>query len=525
MLRKIVVLFLGVVLCIGFFAGAKNVLVMDHIQVFGTVDPARGTDYTETYAMINMYDSLLFPNVSGEMQPHLATAWSVTDDGLNYTFTIREGVKFHDGASLTAEDVKFSFDRMMALKDGLSWLWSGVIDEVTVDKEYVVTFHLFKPFAPFPATLPWLLIVNKDLLMANAAAGDFGEFMDYGSDWLNAATTDDAGSGPYSLKSWDRGREIVFERFEDYWGGWPKGDASIDEVHSILIAESATILTMIRKGELTLTDYYRGYGEYQEMAKSPNVVLSEAPSTEVISFKLNTKKPPTDDIHIRKMLAYAFDYSTMVDLLEPGSTLALGPTALNVPGHDPDLFQYTFDLGKAKQELEKSSYYPDVPTIQLVTPQFGESRRNASLRLKELVETLGVNIEINLEPWGRMTELASTVETTPNIMLISVLANYPDVDSYLYGMYHSNAAGTWMSTEWLLDPEVDRLIDQSRETIDPDKRTAILYNIQELIVEQVPDIFMNVMPIRVAMQDYLKGFTPRPVGTYFYYFRDWWYDK
>jgi len=523
--RLVCWLLLGSMLCMGLAAGAKNILVMDHIQVFGTIDPARGTDYTETYAMLNVYDPLLFPNAKGELQPHLATAWTVTADGLSYTFTIREGVRFHDGSLLTAEDVKFSFDRIMALQDGFSWLWSGLIEQVTVDDTYVVSFHLTEPFAPFTATLPWLFIVNKDLLMENAVPGDYGEFMDYGSEWLNAATSEDAGSGPYSLKSWDRGREIVFERVEDYWAGWPKGDASVDEVHSMMITESATVLTMMRKGELTLTDYYRGYTEYEEMAKADNVVLVESPSTEVISFKLNTKVAPTDDIHIRKMLAYAFDYATMTDQLEPGSTLALGPVAPNVPGHNPNLFQYAFDLDKAREELEQSSYYPDVPTIQLVTPQFGESRRNASLRLKELVETLGVNVEIRLEPWGRMTELASTVESTPNIMLISVLANYPDADSYLYGMYHSDAAGTWMSTEWLLDPEVDRLITESRKVVDPVERTALLYEVQELITGQVPDVYMNVMPIRVAMQDFLKGFTPRPIGTYFYYFRDWWYEN
>jgi peptide/nickel transport system substrate-binding protein len=426
---------------------------------------------------------------------------------------------------VTAEDVAFSMSRALALKEGYSWLWADVVEKVTLDDTYKVTFQLNKPFAPFASTLAWLFVANKDLVLAHKEAGDFGEFGDYGAQWLSVTTNEDAGSGPYKLKSWDRGREIVFERFLDYFEGWPHGDKSVDELHAFLISENSTVRTMLRKGELTMVEHWRTYTDYQEMDEYPNAQVISFLSPEELSFKINTKKPPTDDIHIRRMLAWAMDYKAVLEVLEPGSGEARGPIPHVIPGHNPRVFSYYMDLEMAKKEVEQSKYYPNVPPIELVLPTGLENRRKMALRLQQNLETLGVKLNINIEPWGRMTDLATTVETTPNIMVISVSANYPDPDTYLYGMYHSKAVGTWMSTEWLQDPLIDQLIEQERVTLDPEERGHIMNVLQHALVERCPDIYVYVMPIRAAVQDYLKGFTPRPIMSFYYYAHDWWFEK
>jgi len=504
---------------------AKNILTMSCNQEFGTIDPQRGTDWTESMAMVNIYDALVFPSSTGKMEPKLAKSWKASPDGLTYTFTLKKGVKFHDGSELTADDVVFSMNRALALKEGYSWLWADVLKKVTADGPYKVTFYLKKPFAPFVSTLAWLFIANKDLILAHKRPGKFGKFGDYGEHWLSTTTTEDAGSGPYMLKSWDRGREIVFKRFPDYFEGWPHGNKSIDEVHVILITEAATVKTMLRKGELTLVEHWRTYSDYQEMNSYPNAHVISFISPEELSFKLNTKKPPTDDIHIRRMLAWAFDYKSVLEELEPGSGVARGPVPAVIPGHNPRVFKYYMNLDKAREEMKKSKYYPNIPPIELVLPTGIENRRKMALRLKENLTKLGVKLNIHMETWGRMTDLATTVETTPNIMVISVSANYPDPDTYLYCMYHSKAAGTWMSTEWLQNPFIDELIDKERVTLDKEKRAFLLDVLQDAIVELCPDVYAYVMPLRVAVQNYLKGFTPRPVMSFYYYYHDWWYEK
>ena len=525
---KLVVL-AAVVLGLAFLCGgvgvAKNIFTMSHTQEFGTIDPARGTDYTESYAMLNLYDALVFPSPTGEIEPKLAESWTVSSDGLAYTFKLRQGVKFHDGTELTAEDVKFSLERVLALKEGYFYLWAGIVSDVTVDSPYVVTFHLNRAYAPFLATLPWLFIVNKDQILAHKAPGEFGEFGDYGAEWLAVTTNEDAGSGPYTLKFNDKIREIVFERFLDYWEGWPHGDKSIDEAHSIFLVETATCKAMLRTGELTMVEHWRTYEDYVDMDAIPGVTALNFLSPEELCYKINTKRPPTDDIHIRRALAWAFDYDTMLNVVEPGSGPARGPIPPGIPGHNPRAFQYHQDLDKAREELKLSKYYPNIPTINLVTPAGLEARRKVAVQFKETMATLGVNVEIQVEQWGRMTDLATTIETTPNIMIISVSSNYPDPDTYFSFMYLSDAAGTWASCEWLLDPEVDRLIEMERTTLDPEERAHIMNVLQHMIVERCPDIFVNVLALRVAVQDYLKGFTYRPVMSFYYYFRDWWFEK
>ncbi len=498
---------------------ARNIFTMSHTQEFGTIDPARGTDYTESYAMLNLYDALVFPASTGEIEPKLAESWSISEDGLQYTFTLRQDVSFHDGTPLTAEDVKYSIDRVLALQDGNSWLWAGTLAETTVVDPYVITIRLSKPFAPFLSTLPWLFIVNKAAVLAHEEDGDWG------THWLEVATDEDAGSGPYTLKSWDRGREIVFERFTEYWEGWPQGDKHLDEVHSIFLQETATAKTMLRRGELTMVEHWRTYEDYMEMDAIPGVKVLKYLSPEELCYKINTQIAPTDDVHIRRAMAWAFDYDSMLNIVEPGSGPARGPIPPGIPGHDPTVFQYYQDLDKAREELALSAYYPNIPTIVVVTPQGLEARRRVAVQFKETMATLGVNVDIRIEPWGRMTDLASTVETSPNVMIISVSAAYPDPDTYFHFMYHSESAGTWASCEWLLDPEIDRLIDLERVTVDPAKRAQIMNDLQHMIVSRCPDIFVNVLALRVAVQEKLQGFTYRPVMSFYYYFSDWWYEE
>ena len=166
-------------------------------QEVTTIDPAKHTDESALHAVINMYDPLLYPKVgenSMEPGPHVATSWRVTDGGKTYTFQIRKGIKFHDGKELTADDVVFSLQRMLALKKGFSWLWNNVLtaEQVRASGPGTVVFTLNQPYAPFLSTLTQLFIVNRDQVLANKKAGTFGELGDYGEAYLGEKT---AGSG------------------------------------------------------------------------------------------------------------------------------------------------------------------------------------------------------------------------------------------------------------------------------------------------------------------------------------------
>jgi peptide/nickel transport system substrate-binding protein len=154
---------LGIVLGITFAQGSFTYLEGQEIP---TIDPAKHTDESSLHAVINMYDPLVYPRISeGLMEPgpHVAESWTSSSNGRTFTFKIRRGILFHDGSELTADDVVFSLQRMLALKKGFSWLWLGLLDpgNVRAVDRYTVVFQLNEPFAPFVSTLTQLFIVNK----------------------------------------------------------------------------------------------------------------------------------------------------------------------------------------------------------------------------------------------------------------------------------------------------------------------------------------------------------------------------
>jgi ABC-type transport system substrate-binding protein len=177
---------------------AEIVLNYPGQQVIGTMDPAETVDETDLISMVNLYSTLVYPDIehkSMDPVPHIAKSWDVSPDGSTYTFHLRDDVKFHDGSFLLAEDVVYSAERFITMGMGFSWTWSGVLDSgdiVALDAN-TVEFNLNRAYPPFVPTLMEFYIVNKDLMLANQEAGDYGAFGDYSANYLNDA---DAGSGP-----------------------------------------------------------------------------------------------------------------------------------------------------------------------------------------------------------------------------------------------------------------------------------------------------------------------------------------
>jgi len=472
-------------------------------QVIGTIDPAKHVDESSLHAVINLYDPLLFPKIEeGSMEPgpHVARDWEVSPDGKTYTFYLRDDIKFHNGDLLTAEDVKFSMDRNLALKKGFSWLWQGVVKETEVIDEHTVAFHLEQPYAPFLSTLIQLFIVNKDEVLAQKQDGEFGEFGDYGQAYLE---NNEVGSGPYKMKSWNRGSEFVFEKFEDYWKGWEPGQ--IDEVHYKIVLEEATKKTMLKSGEADMADQWMSIESFEELEKTPGVVVDKAPSVQLFHLPIHTQKPPTDNIHVRRAIAWAFDYETANEIM--GGVQAQGPVPNLAWGHKDDVFVFHRDLDKARQELAESGYKPGEIKLQYVYASSVPVERKIGLLLKSNLEEIGIEVEIIPEPWARMTEMAASKETTPHFMAIYDTLKYPHADSHTYGLYHPDSHGSYRSTAWLDVPEITQTLEAARRAVDPAEQLELYKKVQELVVEQVPSIYVTNPMHRIAYRDYVEGYT------------------
>lgn len=510
-LAKLGIVGLVVVLLGAFAIGAAQpeevVLTYVTHQETMSFDPAKSVDETELGNIFNTYDMLVYPLETGKAPvPWLAESWDVSEDGLTYTFHLKKGVLFHDGTELTAEDVTFSMDRMLGINMGFSWLWKGILDpgDVKVIDKYTVAFHLNKTFGPFIATLVEFGIVNKDLIMANMKAGEFGEFGDYGQEYLEMH---DAGSGPYIPESIELGDRIIFRKFDGYWRGWEKGQ--IDKVRWLVIPEPATIVVMMKKGEADMSEQWLSPEAFEDLAATPRVVVEENPQMQLFFLQMNNKKPPFDDVNVRRAISYAFDYKTAVEAIFKGGVQAQGAVPVLMPGHNPEVPVYYQDFDLAKLYLEQSKYGMEElkgMTLSYVYVHGIEIERKLGLLLADNLREIGFNVEIRSELWGPICDMATKPEATPHFTAIYHTAKYPSPDSHTYLIFNPKAWGNYISMSWYENPVVTYLADKARTAVETQERYWLYGEVQRIAAEEAAALFVANPILRRAFRDYVKGY-------------------
>jgi peptide/nickel transport system substrate-binding protein len=467
-------------------AVSQTVLRIDESPV-GEIDPAKGTDYADTMLAVNVYDALILPAQGGPgVAPHVATGWE--QDGNVYTFSLRDDITFHSGNRLTARDVVFSYERMMALGQGFSNLFVGRVDSVEAVDDTTVRFTLSGPFAPFLPSLVRLPIVDSELVLANIQDGSFGELGDYGQAFLSAG---DAGSGAYTVVSQDPQNETVLERFDGYFLGVP--EAAPDQVRLRYGIEASTVRALMSRGEHEITSQWIPPEVIRALAAEDGIGLLTERGTTVFMMKLNTQKPPLDDVHCRLALTYAYDYATtlqMVSITEDviQGTPINGPVPAGMLGADHDTPPFTQDLDRARAEFAQCAGATAAP-IEIAWNSDVPAQERLALLMQSSFEALGFKTSITRLTWAAFIDRATNPETSPHIFQVFVNATTPDPDSLLYNMYHSSAGGTWMSSEHLVDARVDELLEAGRTELDEDARAKIYRELAAYLREIAPSIW------------------------------------
>lgn len=492
------------------------------------IDPGVGSDEAGSAALANLYDTLVFPQDDGSVAPHLATSWKASDDGLTYTFAIKSGVRFHNGDELTAEDVVFSMQRMQTIGEGYGYLFTSSVASAKALDKNTVQFTLKKTFGPFVPSLVRLYILNKKQVMANIQKqGSYGDKGDYGKQWL---LTHDAGSGPYMVKEMKQGEYLLAQKFPDYWAGFDKNNP--DSFKIIGLTEPVTVRTMLSRKELEITDQYQPMENYQAFEKMSGVEVATLFTGNIMSLTLHNRKPPTDDIHFRKALAYAVDYDTIINKIFPGSRQSIGPVPFVLPGHNKNLFKFTHDLTKAQEELKQSKYYGQLDKYPVELDWIAETpdREKIALLIQAEAAKIGIKVNVVKVPWLSLVENVGKPESTPHAATIAVAPHYAEAGSVLESRFHSKSVGTWEQTEWLKNPEIDAMIDDAISTVNRDERLKKYEKVQEKIVELAPSIPLFDQPEKHAYQSaYLSwrsaenakaGRAVNPVLGYVYYMRD-----
>lgn len=484
----------------------KVSIVVNAVQIFGTIDPAKINDYTEYMAAVNLYDGLTTVNSDGQIIPQLAESWDVSDDNLTYTFHLKEGATFQDGSPVEAKDVVWSMQRLLALNEGPSYLFADLVDpaNVTAPDEKTVVITLSKVYAPFISVTPLILPVNSDLVMEQND-GEWGE------DYL---AENPAGAGPYSLESWNRGAEMKLARYDGYHAGWDKGKP-IDEVRFVVTRDEATVKALADSGELGISSQYQANETYDSIAKVEGYEIVPADTATGFYLKLNNQKPPTDDIHIRRAIAYALDTMTIRESIFPGGEMN-GPLAsVFKDAYLDSLPAQEYNLEKAQEEIAQSKYAGETP-IKLEHAYVAKTafEEEIGLLIQATLDSIGFETSLQPEPWNRITELASAVDTTPNTTQVFFGPTYPSPDSVFYVQYHTGAKGTWSSMDWPAVDGLDALIDRSRTETDLDTRNATYKEIQQLIMDNQVTIPMLTQEKRYAFSSCIKGYEWVPMQSW-----------
>ncbi len=452
------------------------------------IDPAVGSDFSSTSALCNLYDTLVFPNTKGGVDPHLAESWEVSDDGLTWTFHLKKGVKFHNGSELTASDVAFSMNRLLEIGEGLAYVFLGTVESATALDDYTVQFKLTKPSGLFLISLIRLYVLDEEEVMANVVTpGPYGDKGDYGKEYL---LTHDAGSGPYKVKEFPLEEYLLMEKNPDWFGTFAPN--APDEVRFIATTETATVRTLMSRQELEITDQWQTIEALEALDAMEGVDVAAFPVLTEFYLMIHTKKPPTDDIHFRRAMAYAFDYDAAVALEWPGTKQSRGPVPAITAGHNPDVFVFQRDLEKAKAELAQSPYADKLDEYPVEYHWITEvpAEEKFALLFQANMAEIGIKVDIVGTPWMSVVEEMASQEQSPHIVSIYVSADFPEAGSLLKVRYHSDAAATWSQNEWLLDPDLDAKIDDALATVNQDERYAKYRELQDYIVNLCPSLFL-----------------------------------
>ena len=459
-----------------FPAAAASKFVFANESPYDTLDPHTVFDVGRVAVRLNLYDGLYrWLDNPPKLAPWLAEGYTVSPDGLTYTFKLRKGAKFHDGAEVTAEDVRYSMERILGLKQGAAAILSKMVDPGTtnVPDRYTVQFTLKKPSAIFLALVPEIHVVNSALLKKNEKGGDWG------AAWL---TTNDAGSGSYTLGRHDPAVGFTARRFKDHFMGW--GDKYIEELEFLHVKEDNTRVLGMIKGDYHGTGGYLPLDQVKRLKAGPSVKVLEQESMRIMMFQLHNQRAPLTDVHVRRAINYAFDYAGFNNEILGGS-VERNPVPIpnNMWGVPKDVKGYSYDLEKAKQELAQAKVKVDRPLTVAYLTGFSQTEQAATVMANGL-RKLGIETKIASDLWPVMVDKMKKPETSPDMVVYWISTYYADPHNWIGEMFHSDQWGTFKASSFYKNPKVDELLDVALRATDQKARQKAYEDAARIVVDE-----------------------------------------
>jgi peptide/nickel transport system substrate-binding protein len=447
-----------------------------------TLDPQLSGTLSAWFVWDQVYSTLVGYTPDYQIVPDLATAWKQVDD-TTYTFTLREGVTWHDGTPFTAEDVKATIERIADPKTGSPWQgkWTPVAS-MDISQPNTITFKLNAPYAPFVSNLTYLAILPK------------------GADVTKLKNTA-MGTGPFKFAEWIPGRSVTLVRNDKYY---VEGQPYLDTLDFRVTPDNTARTTALRTGDLDWVEYVP-FKDIDLLEQEGTLEVVGGPSSWYDHIEINGHtRPELKDVRVRQAMAWAMDRDEYVDsaLFGHGTPLRGGP----IP---PWSWAFTGqevypkqDYDKAKELLQAAGYENGFKLKMIAPTNYEEMVSNAQI-FAEQMKPLKIVVSVETLEWS--TFLASTDYDVTS----TAWSSFVDPDEYTYLTFHSGQP--WEATG-ITDPALDKLMEQGRSTLDQAKRKEIYAQVERKIAELVPYLFIDLHDAYEAYQPSVKGYAHYPSG-------------
>ena len=465
----------------GTAGGYKNTLTWAQGADVTSLDPHQGKETPAVQVNTQIFDTLVTVDPeTNEVVPQIAESWEQTDDQ-TYVFKIREGIKFHDGSDLTAEDVKFSLDRARN-SAAVSYI-VNFIEEVTVDDDHTVTVKTTAPYAPTLRNLaiPFAAIVPKAVVEADE----------------NAFIQNPVGSGPYKFVEWNHGDHVTLKAFDDYYAGKPETENLIMKV----IPETSQRTIALETGEVDLA-YDLAVNDIPKVNSDDKLTVYEIPSLTCWYVSMNMNKKPFDNPKVREAMSMAIDRQTIIDTINAGS----GQPADAIIA--PAVFGYystgvkEYNPTKAKELLAEAGYPNGFSTTLWVNDN--QSRIEMCQAMQAMLLEVGVQCNLEVLEFGSF--ISRTTAGDHDLAYFGWTTSSGDADYSYYSLEHSTQQGAAGNRSFLADPDVDKLIEEARSNTNEEERKELYKELAIKLDEINNNIPVYYSSINVGANKKVEGF-------------------
>lgn len=488
-LRRLTVL--GVILCVlagcGSSAGNEDTVKKDTLNLAMTVDPddldPQRTVAASTFQITsNIYDTLVSVDETGKIIDALAKSYSVSDDGLEITFVLNEGVEFHNGNPVDADAVIASFERLQEEESPRAKDYASIKEMVKVN-DHTVTFKSETLDVAWITQFayPWAAIVDVSV--------------------ADSLKTQPIGSGSYKLTEWIPQQKLVLEANEN-----ALAEPSIKNVVFTVLPDAATRISAFEAQEIDVLQVTGDQVTAFEGKEQYTIVESEMNSVQLMAMNLQNEYLSNEKV--RQAINYAVDKDALIQTVWYGSGNKIGSHFPSVLPEYKDLsYQYSFDIETAKALLKEAGY-EDGFTLKMYLPKNYQQYVDAGQIIAENLKQININVEINIIEWASWL---SDVYAQRNYDL-TVVGHTGRLDPYvLLARYHSGNAENYFNYS---NPEVDALLEGVKQEKDSSKRTAMYQEIQTLLAEDVPALYIQ-SPLQITVtQAYVEGVKSYPIDIY-----------